>query len=144
MPDLDDADGDGFFYSDCSDVTITIDYAVVPTDISGCDPTDPCCQNLQPTTALTYIPVTPVNGVYRVTDLPIGLAWFRYNIVDACGNVLSTIPSTKDVVIRDNTPPTAICEGFTKIPLDADGEVVVNAFTFDDGSRDECLSLIHI
>ncbi len=91
--------------------------------------------------------VEELNGTYTLPNVPEGLAWVRYRFVDACGNAS---PITNDVgtddsgscyfevQVKDTLPPTAICEGFTKVSLDQSGFAEVLAETFDDHSYDVC------
>jgi len=88
------------------------------------------------------------DGTYSLPMIPEGLAWVRYRFVDACGNaspITNPGVGTDDsgscyfeVQVIDTLPPTAICEGFTKVSLDQSGFAEVFAETFDDHSFDIC------
>ncbi|MBK9254597.1 MAG: T9SS type A sorting domain-containing protein [Saprospiraceae bacterium] len=81
---------------------------------------------------------TQVVGVYpnqRIINLPTGRTRLRYTVTDACGN-FTTCETDVDVV--DRTPPTAICEGFTVVSLDASGWAELFAESVDDHSNDNC------
>ncbi len=88
------------------------------------------------------------DGTYSLPMIPEGLAWVRYRFVDACGNaspITNPDVGTDDsgscyfeVQVIDTLPPTAICEGFTKVSLDQSGFAEVRAETFDDHSFDVC------
>ena len=107
----------------------------------------------------------PIEGPYQVIpknndglyELPAieDVAWVRYCFTDACGNsnkVDQTPNNPNDadntccyfeIATRDAQPPTAICEGFTKVPL-VDGDMVeVPAEVFDDHSFDPCGGISH-
>ncbi len=107
----------------------------------------------------------PVDGPYRIIqpnnnnlyELPAieQAAWIRYCFTDACGNSTKVDPTPNNPDDADNTccyfeiftqdasPPTAICEGFTKIPLLASGFTEVPAESFDDHSFDPCGEISH-
>ena len=86
------------------------------------------------------------NGTYTLPMIQEGLAWVRYRFMDACGNAsLQSGSGSSDIAscyfevqVKDTLPPTAICEGFTKVSLDQLGHVEVLAETFDDHSYDVC------
>ena len=88
------------------------------------------------------------DGTYSLPMIPEGLAWVRYRFVDACGNaspITNPGVGTDDsgscyfeVQVIDTLPPTAICEGFTKVSLDQSGFAEVLAESFDDHSFDVC------
>ena len=64
-------------------------------------------------------------GVYQMT----------YVASDGCGNTAS---QTFSVTVADNMPPVAQCLNGLTITLDADGQVAVNAQTFNLLSSDNC------
>ncbi len=132
---------DDVTYADCSDVSWKIFYGVVPAEYDLGNPTDPCAEDFNDA-PITYTQVTPnTSGEYVVDGIPEGLVWFKYEFIDACGNLLSeSDPNfcTKDVIILDGSAPEAICESFTKTTLDASGRAVILAESFDDGSFDRC------
>ncbi len=63
--------------------------------------------------------------------------WFVLIVraTDDCGQ--SDTIST-NIEVKDITPPIASCDQNTKVTLTIDGTAVVNATTFNDGSRDNC------
>jgi hypothetical protein len=68
-------------------------------------------------------------------NLPLGDHLIRYIVTDDCGN--STVCSF-ELTVEDQTQPAAICDEFTQVSLGFNGEIFVNATTFDDGSYDNC------
>lgn len=94
--------------------------------------------------------VTWTGQYYVVSDLPIGQHTVWYKAYDECGNPdqggnggvggPNGGPAITDIVITvlDNSPPVAICEGHTVVSLTNDGIAAVPAYTFDDGSFDNC------
>jgi len=68
-------------------------------------------------------------------NLPLGNHTIRYITTDDCGN--STICSFR-LTVEDLTEPVSVCDEFTQVSLGTNGEVFVNATTFDDGSYDNC------
>ncbi|HAD11378.1 MAG TPA: hypothetical protein DCF33_02960, partial [Saprospirales bacterium] len=67
--------------------------------------------------------------------LPIGTQTVTYRVEDDCGN---TRTCTFKMKIEDQIPPVAVCDEFTTVALTAQGEAVVDASVFDDGSYDNC------
>lgn len=126
-------------YFDCSDVTYTIEYSVLPDEFNCTTVAEAQALSFD-TSILTWIPVTPVGGVYTIQDLEPGCAWIRYQLTDACGNV--TDYCTKDIVVVDGGNPIAIAEGFTQLTLDASCEVMMLAESLDDGSFDYCCDIV--
>ena len=135
-------------YFDCSDVTFRVfigfvDQALITIDVDD----DPCGEEFNDL-PITYEEVLPnASGEYIYEDADIGLWWFRYDFVDACGNPLvgnDGMPTfcTADVVVRDGSAPNAICEGNTKVSLNATQEVEVFATTIDDNSFDLCGEIV--
>ena len=70
-----------------------------------------------------------------VATLPVGEHMVTYTAYDACGNTDQCIIN---VIVSDQTSPTAICDEFTVVGLRGDGTADVFATTFDDGSVDDC------
>ncbi|NNE27091.1 MAG: HYR domain-containing protein, partial [Saprospiraceae bacterium] len=68
-------------------------------------------------------------------ELDLGVNVITYIVSDACYNSSSC---QVNVTVEDNLEPVAICEPFTAVSLDATGQAIVNASTFDDGSWDNC------
>lgn len=68
-------------------------------------------------------------------DLPIGRDTVTYTFTDDCGN-----QSTRDVYVnvKDNRPPTSVCDEFTTVSLKNDGKAYVIPEMIDDGSYDDC------
>ena len=75
------------------------------------------------------------NGQYQITELPQDTTWVVYTITDDCGN--STMCFT-EVFVSDQQAPNAICEGYTIVSLDDNGEASVSATSIDDFSFDNC------
>ncbi|MEI6411629.1 MAG: HYR domain-containing protein, partial [Bacteroidota bacterium] len=69
------------------------------------------------------------------TCLPVGTHRVIYTAQDDCGN---TSTCSFHLTVEDDTPPLAACDEWTKVALGANGEALVNASTFDDGSYDNC------
>ena len=67
--------------------------------------------------------------------LPMGVYTVRYTAEDGCGNI-STCEFK--MTIADLVPPVSTCDEFTQVALGGNGEALVNASTFDDGSYDNC------
>ncbi len=76
-----------------------------------------------------------VNGMVPAPGLSIGNHTITYTAVDHCGNFTS-VSATLTVV--DQTAPVAVCDDITDVNLSSDGLAEVYAYTFDDGSHDNC------
>jgi len=102
----------------------------------------------QPVNVPYYTIEQEENGTYVLPEIE-DVAWIRYCFEDECGNA-TRIPTDPDdageegfchyfkIKSKDVHPPTAICEGFTKVPLGIDGITEVFATTFNDSSYDPC------
>ncbi|MBK8923827.1 MAG: HYR domain-containing protein [Saprospirales bacterium] len=67
--------------------------------------------------------------------LPLGGHTVTYTVEDACGNTTSC---TFRLTVEDQTVPVPACDEFTQVSLGINGEVFIDATTFDDGSYDNC------
>lgn len=89
--------------------------------------------------SITVKVLTPfglVNGNGGVlANVPLGTHPITYSATDGCGNNKSC---STTLTIVDNKQPTAVCDEFTTVSLDAEGNAIVSAATFDDGSTDNC------
>ncbi len=99
---------------------------------------------------VTYQVTFPNNGALC---FPLGTHVFTYTVKDDCGN---TSTKTQRVIVRDWTPPVALCQEFTTVAVGTDdpydcypadgkltadnqgGIVWVPATAFNDGSYDNC------
>lgn len=81
---------------------------------------------------------TKVTGTYPnyvIQGLPLGRTWVQYIVKDACGNVGECFT---EIDVFDTTPPVAVCDEHTVVTLSNNGWAHVFAYTFDDGSHDNC------
>jgi hypothetical protein len=69
------------------------------------------------------------------TCLPIGNHTVSYTAQDDCGN---TRRCTFSLAVRDLIPPVVACDETTTVALTENGQAIVNASSFDDGSYDNC------
>lgn len=77
------------------------------------------------------------NGLYKIVDLPNGFdtIWLMYFVTDFCGN---TAEARTEVEIEDSTQPVPVCDEFTFVGLNVDGNGWAGVESFDDGSWDNC------
>lgn len=81
-------------------------------------------------------PVGVVNGNGgSIAGVPVGNHVITYIVSDPCGLSSS---ATLTLIVRDNTPPNAICRTFTTIPLNNFGTARAQASVFNNGSSDNC------
>ncbi|MBK8699591.1 MAG: T9SS type A sorting domain-containing protein [Saprospiraceae bacterium] len=80
-----------------------------------------------------FIKDNVVNGT--ILDLPAGINYLMWRVWDQCGNFSECIYK---VTVRDEVPPVAVCDQFTKVSVGSNGIGKVAAFTFDDISNDNC------
>ena len=76
-----------------------------------------------------------IDGNGGLANLPNGMSTVTYTAEDTEGNVNSC---SFDVLVSDSEQPIAVCEQFTTITLTNQGNAIVNASSFDDGSFDPC------
>ncbi|MBR9920717.1 MAG: hypothetical protein GYB31_07735, partial [Bacteroidetes bacterium] len=74
-------------------------------------------------------------GLIPSPGLDLGFHTITYQAEDECGNI-TNLDVTIEVV--DDIAPTAICDEITEVTLSSDGQAVVPAGVFDDGSFDNC------
>ncbi len=74
-------------------------------------------------------------GFGPFNNVPVGNYTVTYRATDACNNSSSC---TMQVAVVDDVPPFAICDEFTDVNLTSPGGNSVWAFSFDDGSWDNC------
>lgn len=67
--------------------------------------------------------------------LPRGNHEVTYIATDDCGNTSSCLFT---LTVADKTPPVVACTALTQVAISADGAILVNAGTFDQGSFDNC------
>ena len=96
------------------------------------------------------------DSLFTIPQLVEDIVWVRYCFVDACGNGPQINDATNvdpadfvnccffEVQVTDNIPPTAICEGFTKVSLGPDGTVDIPSMTINDNSFDACGSIVDV
>lgn len=78
----------------------------------------------------------PDNGDPRyVSDIPLGVHYFRYKVVDDCGN--ESVAECPFAMI-DKTEPVATCTDALNVSLDSRGLASISADQVDEGSWDEC------
>jgi subtilisin-like proprotein convertase family protein len=75
------------------------------------------------------------NGTRTIQGLPVGFTAIKWRVDDECGNFTEC---TYFVRVEDKTPPVAVCDQFTKVSIGSNKLAYVSAFTFDDGSYDNC------
>lgn len=76
-----------------------------------------------------------IQNTAYVTGLRIGDNILKWTVTDDCGN---TSECTFTVTVDDDVRPVAVCDQFTKVAIGGNGIARVDAFTFDDGSHDNC------
>ena len=75
-------------------------------------------------------------AVFTYTEcLPRGIYTVEYTAGDQCSNQSSC---EFEMVVADIVPPAVSCDEFTQVALGGNGEILVNASTFDDGTYDNC------
>ncbi len=74
------------------------------------------------------------NGGF-VSGLTRGTYEATYTVIDDCNNVATC---EVEIEVVDNIAPTVQCDEITQVAVSSDGQVVVNAGVFDDGTHDNC------
>lgn len=75
------------------------------------------------------------SGQGPYNNVPVGAYSVNYLAEDGCGNQSSC---TIMVRVKDDDPPTPICQSNVTVPLQEDGTALVFAESFDNGSHDNC------
>lgn len=115
---------------DCSETTWTVDF-MLADPITGGEPGPevPWVSEIDGTKVVGSYPN------YTIQGLPLGRTWVRYIVTDECGN--STECFT-EIDVFDKTPPVPVCDEHTVVTLTNNGWAHAYAYTFDDGSHDNC------
>ena len=75
------------------------------------------------------------NGLGPFTTVATGVHTVTYTAKDACNN---SSTCTMSVTVVDNKPPIAVCNQYKEVALGSNGQGLVNAVSFDNGSHDNC------
>lgn len=79
---------------------------------------------------------TNVNQITReIKGLIVGDNWVKWTVTDECGNSSQCVYR---VTVIDDVRPIAVCDRTTVTSITGNGKSIVEAFTFDDGSIDNC------
>ncbi|HFA47397.1 MAG TPA: HYR domain-containing protein [Bacteroidetes bacterium] len=116
---------------------------VFPTDTSECAadivlPTPTVTDNCSLFKIEANIPGQSGNGL-AFDNVPEGQYVMNYVVTDSCGNV-SLCEAT--LTIEDDETPTAVCDGIKVVSLSSNGEAILEAEAFDDGSTDNCIPFV--
>ena len=95
--------------------------------------TDNCSSSIQITRVASQGNISN-NGI-SLTDLPLGITTITLTATDGCDNSASCALT---ITVQDQITPTAICDELTQVAVENNGEAIVFAPTFDDGSNDNC------
>ncbi|HMX41338.1 MAG TPA: HYR domain-containing protein, partial [Saprospiraceae bacterium] len=79
------------------------------------------------------------NGYGPYPDIPVGEHTVTYVATDACGN---SATRTLRLTVADQVPPQAVCKGALQLSLGVDGSAQLPASLLDNGSTDNCGSLL--
>ena len=81
--------------------------------------------------------VEDANGGF-MQELEYGIYEIYYQATDACGNISNNLDNACIIEVKDDIAPTPVCNGLTKLSLDRNGEGIIYAASFDNGSYDNC------
>lgn len=108
------------------------------TDTYSCDATV-LLPTMPTTDDCSFVTVTPSwafgSGFGPFENVPVGSHEITYTATDACGN---SSTCSLLLTVTDNIIPAMVCEGNTQVALTTNGEALINAVAFDDGSYDNC------
>jgi len=84
--------------------------------------------------------IEQVEGANGGFDLEVEYGTYEiyYQATDDCGNVSNNLDDACIIEVRDNVPPTPVCRSLTRMTLDSEGNGIIFAQSFDDGSYDDC------
>ena len=86
--------------------------------------------------------VVELGGQFKILNLPVGVHIARWVVTDECFNSSSC---TIQITVKDNVPPVVSCQAHTVVALTDDrpnGITLVPASAFDDGSFDNCSTVL--
>lgn len=113
---------------ECSDVQWRVRYKVFPTaHPENCFEPDDSNYNITDFASLS-------NSI-SIDGVPQGCVYLLYETEDECGNRWE---EECKIIVRDGTPPTAVCIENTVAAVGANGCVKIFAESFDNGSHDNC------
>ena len=86
------------------------------------------------------VTVDTPNGILNfnggvIPNVPVGIYNITYTVEDACGNASMCSVS---LTVMDDKSPIAVCDENTVVALNNQGQGLINAISFDDGSTDNC------
>ncbi len=136
--DLPDPYSYGMIIYDCRFEEITYSVSYKLADANGNIPDD----GLPWISDENLVKVNTQNGgyFYRFLDATTHPIWIRYTFTDPCGNSSELYFK---VVVYDESKPIAVCDLRTQVVLGPSGQIYADAFTFDDGSHDNCGTLTY-
>ena len=111
---------------------LVTDACSSPVSVTATIFTPTCCSNPANIVGTVAVGSTPVIAPFLV---PVDTHFIVYRATDLCGNFSTR---SKVVIVRDVTPPVAICRTNTVVSLTSDTYSRVLATTFDEGSADNC------
>lgn len=107
-------------------INCTASYAVPPAVITD------NCNHLGNVTVIHPNGVTPTNGGFTVSNLPVGSSNIIYSVNDGCGHI---VRDTTVVTVEDLTAPVAVCKDAI-VSLDNTGVGRMFASSINNGSHD--------
>ncbi|HAY70659.1 MAG TPA: hypothetical protein DCX89_02090 [Saprospirales bacterium] len=136
--DLPDPFAYGMIIYDCrfEEITYAVEYKYA--DANGNIPDDGLPWNRDG----NLVKVNTPNGgfYYRFLNAATTPVWIKYIFTDPCGNSSELYFK---VIVQDESKPIAVCDLRTQVVLGPSGELYADAFTFDDGSHDNCGELTY-
>ncbi len=102
-----------------------------PTFVNDCASTLP----ISIVTTTTTMPGKSAADPFVFNNVPKGVYTVTYRATDDCGNIGTT---SIQVTVKDMTKPTAIAKHGIAANLDANGELMIKASLFNQGSKDNC------
>ncbi|MCC6722963.1 MAG: hypothetical protein IT258_00540 [Saprospiraceae bacterium] len=94
----------------------------------------------------TVIAQIRINGIWLyynqpIPDVPVGTYTVRYVAQDICNNQTQCMTT---VTLKDNTPPSAVCQPNMVLELEQNGSLVFNAASLNLASTDLCSMPIYL
>jgi subtilisin-like proprotein convertase family protein len=125
------------------DLFCTRDYTPARPTVDAKECSDKLTYELSYFTLPAGVTVLPADALFtssgivlgEIPALPIGVSYVRWRVEDECKNTGECIFK---VTVRDEVPPVAVCDQFTKVSIGSYQYSKVAAITFDDGSNDNC------
>lgn len=94
----------------------------------------------EPTNTVLFTEIQTVGGTrYLASNLPLGVSVITYTATDDCGN---SNTCSFSITVEDQVCPDVVGDDGVTVNINFDGTTTVDAVRFDEGSTDNCSSIL--